>query len=81
VILIFSSIALFVTVFAFTVIALTIYNARQQDELLRANARFEAIQTLKHAIDHLTPLGMGDSLEWSNARSILEYAMTSIVFE
>ena len=78
--LIFSSIALFVTVSAFTVIALTIHNARQQDKLLKLNAQMRALTLLAHAQEYLTQFGIGNNLEYSNARAIVECAMYNVLY-
>ncbi len=54
---------------------------RAKQELERLEKILEATKILKAAITHLEPLGTGDNLEWSNARVILEIALTNVMYE
>jgi len=70
----------FIAVFAVTVIALTIHNAKQADKLAKLEEQKQALTLLAHAMEYLTKEGIGYNLEWTSARVILETAMYNVLY-
>lgn len=62
-------------------VVLVVHNAKKADELSKLNTQMEASKILQDALNYLTPMGTGNNLEWTNAREIIELALTRVMFE
>jgi len=71
--------------FAFVAVGILFWigqrNTNLENELRDLEQRKTAVMMLKSAIKYLEPFGTGGNLEYTNAREILEVAMTRVLYE